>query len=40
MPAAAGPARETQSEPWFHEQVNALQARMEQVEASAKRPGE
>jgi NitT/TauT family transport system ATP-binding protein len=40
MPAAAGPARETQSEPWFHEQVNALQARMEQVEAAAKRPGE
>jgi len=36
MPAAAGPARETQSEPWFHEQVNALHARIEQVEASAK----
>jgi NitT/TauT family transport system ATP-binding protein len=39
MPAAAGPARETQSEPWFHEQVTALQARIEQVEAAAKRPG-
>ena len=38
MPAAVGPARETQSEPWFHEQVNALHARIEQVEAAAKRP--
>ena len=38
MPAAAGPARATQSEPWFHEQVNALHARIEQVEAAAKRP--
>jgi NitT/TauT family transport system ATP-binding protein len=38
MPAAAAPARETQSEPWFHEQVNALHARIEQVEAAAKRP--
>jgi NitT/TauT family transport system ATP-binding protein len=38
MPAAAGPAREIQSEPWFHEQVNALHARIEQVEAAAKRP--
>jgi NitT/TauT family transport system ATP-binding protein len=37
MPAAAAPARETQSEPWFHEQVNALHARIEQVEAAAKR---
>ena len=39
MPAAAAPARETQSAPWFHEQVNALHARIEQVEAAAKRPG-
>ena len=38
MPAASAPARETQSEPWFHEQVNALHARIEQVEAAAKRP--
>jgi NitT/TauT family transport system ATP-binding protein len=37
MPAAAAPARETQSAPWFHEQVNALHARIEQVEAAAKR---
>jgi NitT/TauT family transport system ATP-binding protein len=36
MPAAAAPARETQSAPWFHEQVNALHARIEQVEAAAK----
>jgi NitT/TauT family transport system ATP-binding protein len=39
MPAAAAPARETQSAAWFHEQVNALHARIEQVEAAAKRPG-
>ncbi|MFM7245277.1 MAG: ABC transporter ATP-binding protein [Planctomycetaceae bacterium] len=38
MPAAVGPARETQSEPWFHEQVTALHARIEQVEAAALRP--
>ena len=38
MPAASAPARETQSEPWFHEQVNALHARIEQVEAAARRP--
>ena len=38
MPAAAAPARETQSAAWFHEQVNALHARIEQVEAAAKRP--
>ena len=37
MPAAAAPARETQSAAWFHEQVNALHARIEQVEAAAKR---
>jgi NitT/TauT family transport system ATP-binding protein len=36
MPAAAGPARGVQSEPWFHEQVNAIHARIEQVEAAAK----
>ena len=38
MPAASAPARDTQSQAWFHEQVNALQARIEQVEAAAKRP--
>ena len=38
MPAASAPARQAQSEPWFHEQVNALQARIEQVEAAAERP--
>jgi NitT/TauT family transport system ATP-binding protein len=38
MPAPSAPARETQSEPWFHEQVNALHARIEQVEAEARRP--
>lgn len=38
MPAPTASARETQSEPWFHEQVNALHARIEQVEAAAKRP--
>ena len=37
MPAASAPARETQSQPWFHDQVNALHARIEQVEAAAKR---
>ena len=36
MPAASAPARETQTQPWFHEQVNALHARIEQVEAAAK----
>jgi len=37
MPAASAPAREAQSQPWFHDQVNALHARIEQVEAAAKR---
>ena len=37
MPAASAPARETQSQPWFHEHVSALHARIEQVEAAAKR---
>jgi NitT/TauT family transport system ATP-binding protein len=37
MPAASAPARETQSQAWFHEHVNALHARIEQVEAAAKR---
>lgn len=38
LPAASAPARETQQAPWFHEQVNALHARIEEVEAAAKRP--
>ncbi len=38
MPAADGPARETQIEPWFHEQVNKLQAELERIEAAAARP--
>ena len=37
MPVASAPARETQSQPWFHEQVNALHARIEEVEAAARR---
>ena len=37
MPAASAPARETQSEPWFHEKVQALHERIEQIEAAAKR---
>ena len=38
MPSATASARETQSEPWFHEKVQALHERIEQVEADAKRP--
>jgi NitT/TauT family transport system ATP-binding protein len=38
MPSATAPARETQSEPWFHEKVQALHERIEQVESDAKRP--
>lgn len=37
LPSPTRNAREIQSEPWFHEQVNALHARIEQVEAAAKR---
>ena len=37
MPAASAPARETQSEPWFHEKVQSLHLRIEQIEATAKR---
>ena len=40
MSAAASPARETQIEPWFHEQVSRLQAQLEVIEAAASRPGE
>jgi hypothetical protein len=38
MPAAAAPARDTQSEPWFHEQVHKLQEQIEQIEAAAQPP--
>ena len=37
MPAPTAPARDTQSQPWFHEQVNALHARVERIEAEARR---
>ena len=40
MPPAAASARETQSEPWFHEQVHQLQERIEQIEATAHHPQE
>jgi NitT/TauT family transport system ATP-binding protein len=39
MPAADAPARETQSQPWFHQQVNRLQTQLEGIEAAATRPG-
>ena len=38
MPPAAAPARETQSQPWFHEAVHRLQERIERIEAEARRP--
>jgi len=38
LPAASGPARETQAQPWFREQVTRLQAEMERIEAEAERP--
>jgi ABC-type nitrate/sulfonate/bicarbonate transport system ATPase subunit len=38
LPAASAPARETQSQPWFHEQVHRLQERIERIEAEARRP--
>ncbi|MFM9024438.1 MAG: ABC transporter ATP-binding protein [Planctomycetaceae bacterium] len=37
LPAASAPARDTQSQPWFHEQVQALHARMQRIEAEARR---
>jgi NitT/TauT family transport system ATP-binding protein len=40
MPAADAPARETQSQPWFHQEVSRLQAQLEAIEAAATRPGE
>jgi len=38
IPPAAAPARETQSEPWFHEQVHRLAEQIEQIEAAAHHP--
>jgi NitT/TauT family transport system ATP-binding protein len=35
MPAPSSPARQTQAEPWFHEQVHKLQEQIEQIEAAA-----
>ena len=36
LPAPTAPARETQTEPWFHERVRDLQERIERIEAEAK----
>jgi NitT/TauT family transport system ATP-binding protein len=38
MPAASASARETQSQPWFHEKVHHLQDRLGRIEAEATRP--
>ena len=38
LPAPSAPAREAQSEPWFHEQVQRLHARIEEIEAAALAP--
>ena len=35
MPAAAAPARETQLQPWFHEQVQQLHEQIEKIESAA-----
>ena len=35
LPAASAPARQTQAEPWFREQVTHLQQRLERIEAAA-----
>ena len=36
LPSPTAPARETQSEPWFHERVRDLQERIEKIEVEAK----
>ena len=36
MPAPTASAREVQSQPWFHEQVQTLRERIERIEADAK----
>ena len=38
LPAASAPARDAQSQPWFHEQVQRLHSRMEEIEAAALAP--
>jgi len=38
MPAASVPARDAQSQPWFHEQVHRLRETMERIEAEASAP--
>ena len=38
MPAASAPARQTQSEQWFHEKVQVLHQQIEQIEAAARQP--
>ena len=38
LPAAERPARETQAEAWFREEVGRLQAELERIEAAADRP--
>lgn len=38
LPAAERPARETQAEAWFHEEVGRLQSELERIEAAAERP--
>ncbi|MFM8890585.1 MAG: ABC transporter ATP-binding protein, partial [Planctomycetia bacterium] len=37
LPAASAPAREAQSQPWFHENVRSLHERIERIEAEARR---
>jgi NitT/TauT family transport system ATP-binding protein len=37
LPAPSAPAREIQSQPWFHDNVRALHERIERIEAEAKR---
>ena len=37
LPAATAPARETQSQPWFHERVDQLHTRIAEIEAAARR---
>jgi NitT/TauT family transport system ATP-binding protein len=38
LPAASAPAREAQSQPWFHDQVQRLHTRIEEIEAAALAP--
>jgi NitT/TauT family transport system ATP-binding protein len=38
LPAASAPAREAQSQPWFHDQVQRLHTRIEEIEAVALAP--